>query len=148
LPLDPARFDESRGVPLLAWLKRVVANRAVDHIRRIRRKPVHVPLSQVGQIGEKADDPDQRTAMGEAIASVFVDLSENERQILIWHANAIPYDQLATWTGRSVVSLRQVVSRAKGRIRKRLEAQFQKGGHARSYQVRKRRSWEASCEQD
>ncbi len=74
------RFDS--GYPFGAWLARIVANAALDLVRRRRvRTTEELPLSLSVPFRDPAESAELRTRLGEALA----DLPPRQRAVLVLH---------------------------------------------------------------
>lgn len=120
-----SRFDTSAVENLTGWLTTVTSRICLDILRarRARREDsldVEIP-EQVQNRGSE-NDPEQELmlsdSVGLALLVILETLNPAERLAFVLHdLFAIPFDEIAQITGRSVVAVRQLASRARRRVR-------------------------------
>ena len=113
------RFDESR--PFAPWLKRIVVNRAIDHLRRSRRLEVlhdDETTLHVWAVGESAEEDVRHWAIADAVAA----LGAGKRVVVVLHYWLdLPVEEIAGVLGLPVGTVASRLSRAKAELRAVLE---------------------------
>lgn len=84
-----ARFE--RGRPFEPWLKRIVANRALDELRRERRRPA----VEAGAPRIEPREPDEAPAVAAAVAA----LPEERRVVVLRYWLDLSVDEIAAELG-------------------------------------------------
>jgi RNA polymerase sigma-70 factor (ECF subfamily) len=114
------RFDETR--PFGPWLKRIVVNRAIDHLRRRRLEVVHDEETtfHAWSLGDTADEELRLWAVGDAVAS----LGAAKRVVIVLHYWLdLPLEEIAGVLGLPVGTVASRLARAKDELRTVLEEQ-------------------------
>lgn len=113
------RFDESR--PFAPWLKRIVVNRAIDHLRRSRRLEVlhdDETTFHAWAVGESAEEDVRHWAIADAVAA----LGTGKRVVVVLHYWLdLPIEEIAGVLGLPVGTVASRLSRAKAELRAVLE---------------------------
>lgn len=113
------RFDETR--PFAPWLKRIAINRAIDHLRRVRR--VETLASEettfhTWEVGESAEEDLRSWAVADAVAA----LGESKRTVVVLHYWLdLPLEEIAGVLGLPVGTVASRLGRAKAELRAVLE---------------------------
>ena len=113
-------LSDPRAFP--AWLRRIAANAARDHLRRVavRREE---ELDEALQL-ESADDPHDRAERVAEVRLMLAALADEDPEvveILVARADGVPVDELAASMNISPDALKMRVMRARKRLRARLE---------------------------
>jgi RNA polymerase sigma-70 factor (ECF subfamily) len=114
------RFDETR--PFGPWLKRIVVNRAIDHLRRRRLEVVHDEETtfHAWSLGTAADDELRLWAVSDAVAG----LGAAKRVVVVLHYWLdLPLEEVAGVLGLPVGTIASRLARAKDEVRAVLEDQ-------------------------
>jgi RNA polymerase sigma-70 factor (ECF subfamily) len=114
------RFDETR--PFGPWLKRIVVNRAIDHLRRRRLEVVHDEETtfHAWSLGDTADEELRLWAVSDAVAS----LGAAKRVVIVLHYWLdLPLEEIAGVLGLPVGTVASRLARAKDELRAVLEEQ-------------------------
>jgi len=113
------RFDESR--PFAPWLKRIVVNRAIDHLRRSRRLEVlhgEETTFHTWAVGESAEEDLRHWAIADAVAA----LGPGKRVVVVLHYWLdLPIEEIAGVLGLPVGTVASRLGRAKAELRAVLE---------------------------
>lgn len=113
------RFDETR--PFAPWLKRIAINRAIDHLRRVRRVEMLADREtslHTWEVGESADDDLRAWAVADAVAA----LGESKRLVIVLHYWLdLPLEEIAGVLGLPVGTVASRLARAKAELRAALE---------------------------
>lgn len=120
-------LSDPRAFP--AWLRRIAANAARDHLRRaaVRRED---ELDEALQL-EGSDDPHDRAERLAEVRLMLAALEDEDPevvQLLVARAEGVPVDELATSLQISPDALKMRVMRARKRLRARLEQMRTTGG--------------------
>jgi len=117
-----------RGLPELrdpqalgGWLRRIAANAARDHLRRLAARPED-PLEQAAEVAGD-DDPHRDADRRREIRLMLEALGEVEppvRELLVASAEGVPVAELSRDAGTSEGALKMRLSRARKRLRRRL----------------------------
>lgn len=116
-----ASLKDPRAFP--AWLRRIAANAARDHLRRLatrREDELDLALSL-----ESDDDPHDRAERSAEVRLMLAALADEDAevvQLLVARANGVPVETLAAELEISPEALKMRVMRARKRLRARLEA--------------------------
>lgn len=98
-----------------AWLFRIAANLAKDHLKSRRRKDVS--LEAVGALASPEEDPDEAAERSETrgeIARALARLTEEQREAFILkHVEGWSYEEMSERLGISVSALKMRVHRAR-----------------------------------
>jgi RNA polymerase sigma-70 factor (ECF subfamily) len=114
------RFDETR--PFGPWLKRIVVNRAIDHLRRRRLEVVHDEETtfHAWSLGDTADEELRLWAVSDAVAG----LGAAKRVVVVLHYWLdLPLEEIAGVLGLPVGTVASRLARAKDELRVVLEEQ-------------------------
>jgi len=114
------RFDETR--PFGPWLKRIVINRAIDHLRRRRLEVVHDEETtfHAWSLGDTPDDELRLLAVSDAVAG----LGAAKRIVVVLHYWLdLPLEEIAGVLGLPVGTVASRLARAKAELRDVLEEQ-------------------------
>jgi len=113
------RFDESR--PFAPWLKRIVVNRAIDHLRRSSRLEVlrdEETTFHTWAAGESAEEDLRQWAIADAVAALGV----GKRVVVVLHYWLdLPIEEIAGVLGLPVGTVASRLGRAKMELRTVLE---------------------------
>ncbi len=113
------RFDETR--PFAPWLKRIVVNCAIDHLRRSRRLEVlydEETTFHTWAVGESAEEDLRHWAIADAVAA----LGAGKRVVVVLHYWLdLPIEEIAGVLGLPVGTVASRLSRAKTELRAVLE---------------------------
>ncbi len=118
-----------------AWLYRIAANLARDHLRRTRRRGVPVTLDRVGADGDlaiglepvddRAERPDETLSGHEdrrRLTAALDQLSEMDREILLLrHYSELPFGEIASLLGIPLGTALARAHRALARLKGELE---------------------------
>lgn len=108
------RFDETR--PFAPWLKRIVVNRAVDHLRRDRRP--EVLHDEQSTLPSWAGEDMSSWAVADAVAA----LGPSKRLVVVLHYWLdLPLEEIAGVLGLPVGTVASRLARAKAELRAALE---------------------------
>ncbi|WP_199224493.1 sigma-70 family RNA polymerase sigma factor [Serinibacter arcticus] len=117
------RFDATRG-GVRTWLYAIARNVVADSFRRGARTPEPVDLDRLPERAAPADDPVERLAMVEALAT----LSQEHRQAVVAiHVLGLGYAELADSLGVPVATLRTRTYYGLRALRRHLESQRETG---------------------
>ena len=119
------RADTAEVANLRGWLTTVVARVSLDMLRqrKARREDaldvqVAEPAVQAGPGANPEQEAVLADAVGVALLVVLDTLSPAERLAFVLHDMfAMPFDEIASITGRSSAAVRQLASRARRRVR-------------------------------
>jgi RNA polymerase sigma-70 factor (ECF subfamily) len=114
------RFDETR--PFGPWLKRIVINRAIDHLRRRRLEVVHDEETtfHAWSLGDTAGDELRLWAVSDAVAG----LGAAKRVVVVLHYWLdLPLEEIAGVLGLPVGTVASRLARARDELRTVLEEQ-------------------------
>lgn len=113
------RFDETR--PFAPWLKRIVVNRAIDHLRRSRRLEVlrdEDTAYHAWTMGESAEGDLEQWAVADAVAA----LGAGKRVVVVLHYWLdLPLEEIAGVLGLPVGTVASRLARAKTELRTAFE---------------------------
>jgi len=116
------------GEPLYPWLARIATNLAISLHRRRRRRPEQSiePLVEAGMQWGVEDDPADHVARrerDERLEAALAGLSEDHRAVLVLRAvEDLSYAEIATVLGVPPGTVMSRLARARGELKKRLEA--------------------------
>lgn len=105
------------------WLRRIAANAARDHLRRLAARPDEPLERALGLAGD--DDPHRDAARSGEVRLMLEALGEIERpvaELLVAAAEGVPVEELSRRAGTSEGALKMRLSRARKRLRRRLES--------------------------
>ncbi len=111
---EPAAFS--------GWLRRVAANAARDHLRRLAARR-EAALEEALTL-ETDDDPHQRVERVSELRLMLAALGSEEQEVvelLVARAGGASVDELAERMGLSHAALKMRLSRARQRLRRRLD---------------------------
>jgi len=109
-----------------AWLSRIVANLCIDHLRKVqtRRETYIGPWLPEPIVTDppSADDPGHAVELAQDVSYALMTLletlkPEERAAFLLREAFDMPYGQLAQVLGKTQDACRQMVARARGRVR-------------------------------
>jgi RNA polymerase sigma-70 factor (ECF subfamily) len=116
------QYDSAR--PIGPWLHRIVANAALDHLRRQRVRAVAVPLSDdarppmaTGVEGDPAGTVEGRRLIDDGLASLK---PEARAAVVLRHYYGYDYREIASVLGTSTGNVGSLLSRAHAALRARL----------------------------
>jgi len=104
------------------WLRRMTANAARDHLRRVAVRPVE-PLERAMELAGD-DDPHRDAARSSEVCLMLEALGEVDRpvaELLVAAAEGVPVEELSRRAGTTEGALKMRLSRARKRLRRRLE---------------------------
>ncbi len=121
------RLADPKAFP--AWLRRIAANAARDHLRRtaVRREDSLEAAVAV----ESGDDPHDRAERVSEIRLMLAALEEEDEEILRLlraRSEGVPIAELAAQEGIAEAAMKMRLMRVRKRLRKRLEAMRKGGG--------------------
>jgi RNA polymerase sigma-70 factor (ECF subfamily) len=121
-----SRSDLAQVRNITAWLTTVVARLCLDALRRRRELP-QAPADEAAEPASGADDPEQLALLASELASAFTvvleELTPPQRVALVLHdAFGTPFDEVAHVLGTTPDSAKKLASRARGRVRHRVDA--------------------------
>jgi RNA polymerase sigma-70 factor (ECF subfamily) len=121
------RLSDPRAFP--AWLRRIAANAARDHLRRtaVRRED---SLEEAVAV-ESEDDPHDRAERVSEIRLMLAALEEEDDEILELlqaRADGVPIAELAAAEGIAEAAMKMRLMRVRKRLRQRLDAMRKGGG--------------------
>jgi RNA polymerase sigma factor (sigma-70 family) len=109
-----------------AYATTVVTRLSIDHLRsaRVRRETYVGPWLPEPLVGDERDDAASHAELADSLSFAFLVALESlgpvERAALLMHdVFGYDYDELATMLGRQPAACRQIVSRARTRVRER-----------------------------
>jgi RNA polymerase sigma-70 factor (ECF subfamily) len=106
-----------------AWLFRILANLARDHVRSPRRR--EVPLQALPEVHEQARAPDEEAAAAEIrrkLDEALERLTPEQREAFVLkHVEGRSYEEIAAVMDLSVAALKMRVHRARDALRTLLE---------------------------
>ncbi len=103
------------------WLRRITANVARDHLRRLAARPAE-PLEHALALAGDAD-PHRDATRSSELRLMLEALGEVERpvvELLVASAEGVPVEELSRRAGTSAGALKMRLSRARKRLRQRL----------------------------
>lgn len=115
-----SRLEDPRSFP--AWIRRIAANAAHDHLRRLalrREQDLDAVLDLPA--GEDPHQWSERVAEVRLMIAALGDEEEAMVELLTARAEGVPVEDLAGRTGISTGALKMRLSRARQRLRRRLE---------------------------
>jgi len=123
-----------RGGSLRAWLLRIASNACIDELRRLRRRPQQSLDAPSGdddgspalQIADAGEGPEQALIRGElrqALQAELLELPHDQRlAIVLCDVEGLSYDEIAATMECSVGTVKSRISRARMKLRARLQA--------------------------
>jgi RNA polymerase sigma-70 factor (ECF subfamily) len=118
-------LDDDPTVPhLLAWIKKIVRNRAIDEVRRRQRQPAMTNDSALPNVAEEVSaDKEDRERRSLLILSVLPKLPERQRQVVELHYfDRLKDEEIRQRLGGSVAAIRVLRCRALKELRRLMEA--------------------------
>jgi RNA polymerase sigma-70 factor (ECF subfamily) len=106
-----------------AWLRRITANVARDHLRKLAARPEESIEQAAGLAAD--DDPQADAARGDELRLMLAALGGEESpvvELLVASAEGTPVAELSRRAGTSEAALKMRLSRARERLRRRLAA--------------------------
>lgn len=118
LKLHRFRSYYRKGELFSAWLFTICKNIIRDHIRKVRRTAVEVPLDE-GEI-EKVEAP-SAAEKDDLLREVSAHLSERQRQALyLRYRGDMEFEEIAKILEISEVNVRQLISRALKKVKEKM----------------------------
>ena len=115
-----------KGSSLNSWLYRIVANTAIDHIRKKPFFPAGFPESATAASGTKEEDPAasaERRQLRGRIERALGTVSERERMaFILHHDHGLSLKEIAEIQGVSLGSVKSYIFRSIRKLQKELSA--------------------------
>lgn len=125
-------LDKYRGTASFgAWIKRIVVNNAINHIRR--RKMNIVPLEDYEPINEEQDTPDEDLYLDvQRIKACIKQLPDGYRVVFsLYLMEGYDHKEIAEVLGITESTSKSQYNRAKNKLKELLNEQSHEGGFAR-----------------
>ena len=125
-------LDKYRGTASFgAWIKRIVVNNAINHIRR--RKMNIVPLEDFDPINEEPDTPDEDLYLDvQRIKACIKQLPDGYRVVFsLYLMEGYDHKEIAEVLGITESTSKSQYNRAKNKLKELLNEQSHEGGFAR-----------------
>ncbi len=110
------RDAPDRDLVLRPWLYRIVRNRAIDHLRSVKRHPTD-PEERLALVPDARADPAERAAARQHLAAVVADigrLPERQRVALVRRElDGASHEELATELGTTVPAVKSLLVRSR-----------------------------------
>jgi RNA polymerase sigma-70 factor (ECF subfamily) len=121
--LDDVLGDDPTVPHLLAWVKKIVRNRAIDEARRRARRPSTGEDSALADLAQAPEEKAERERRSLRILSVLGKLPERQRQVVELHYfDRLKDEEIRQRIGGSIAAIRVLRCRALKELRRLMEA--------------------------
>jgi RNA polymerase sigma factor (sigma-70 family) len=124
--MDALLAEQPTVAHLLAWVKRIVRNRAIDELRRKRPVGMSDPDEQLPAIPDRMtpEEAAERDGRAMTVMAALSALPERQRQVVELHYfDRLRDEEISARLGGSVTAIRVLRCRALKALRKHLEAE-------------------------
>jgi RNA polymerase sigma factor (sigma-70 family) len=117
-------LDDDPTVPhLLAWIKKIVRNRAIDEARRRQHRPPTADDSALRDLAQAPEEQAERERRSLRVLSVLQQLPERQRLVVELHYfDRLKDEEIRQRLGGSVAAIRVLRCRALKALRRLMEA--------------------------
>ncbi len=118
--LHRTRIRYRAEIPFLPWFFTIARNALIDHLRRTQTRQTYVTLDEAAVAGCPAPEQYEQTPLGTTLPEIS-NLSKTQRHVLELRFNAgLTFREIAEQLQLSPANVRQLASRAIGKLRQRL----------------------------
>lgn len=118
------------GMPLYPWLRKIAVRAGYRHWKRLARSRDNVPLDDIGEIAACPDDTTPERA-AELLHGLLAGLPPRDRLVLtLLYLDGCSTAEAAELTGWSKVMVKVQAHRARGKLKRLLEREMEKGAVA------------------